>query len=229
MERLSRTYSIHTVFTDFLEITICSLSMQTMEDQFSKIMAKYTRFEQQIFQQAFAALITEMDNNGNGMRDVLGDFFMEHLSFGRNGQFFTPENLCDMMAMITRPSDSNFVLDPACGSGRMLMSSAKVNRYGKFYGADIDRTCCMMAVINFCLNGIIGEVAWMDSLSNRFYAAWQINIHPAHNIPFVREISIDESRIVLKIKEQAPETVPELSKSTVETPVQGSFWEDWNF
>ena len=38
------------------------------------------------------------------------------------------------------------------------------------------------------LNGMIGEVAWMDTLCNRFYGRWQIDIHPVHIVPFVREI-----------------------------------------
>ena len=108
------------------------------------------------------------------MRDVLGDFFMEHLSFGRNGQFFTPEHLCDMMAMISMPADTNHILDPACGSGRMLMASAKLHRYGKFYGADIDRTCCMMAVINFmarCSCGTPGSIPEIRRCS-RWWSGW---------------------------------------------------------
>ena len=229
IERLCRVHSVHNVFSDFLEIVICCLSAGKMEDQYLKIIAKYSKDEVFTLKDAFAALITEMDNDGYGMKDCLGDFFMEHLSFGRNGQFFTPEPICDMMAMVTAPGNGSRVLDPACGSGRMLMSSAKVNRYGKFYGADVDRNCCMMAVINFCLNGMLGEVAWMDSLSNRFYGGWVIELHPDAPCPFVREIGIEESRIVLKIKEETPAPVPELSKSTSETPVQGSFWEDWNF
>lgn len=226
IERLCRVHAVHNVFSDFLEITICALSMEQMEDRYHEITAKYAKDEVFTLREAFAALITEMDNNGFGMKDVLGDFFMEHLSFGRNGQFFTPEPICDMIAMVTAPGNGSRVMDPACGSGRMLMSSAKLNRLGKFYGADIDRTCCMMAVINFCLNGMIGEVAWMDSISNRFYGGWRIDLHPVGKVPFISEIGKEESEIVLKIKEEKAQ-IPELETVSDTSPIQGSFWDVW--
>ena len=94
-----------------------------------------------------------------------------------------------MMAIIINLIGSGkTVEDCACGSGRMLLAAARISRMNSFYGADIDSTCCLMAVINLCLNGMIGKVALMDTLCNRFYGGWQIDIHPVHIVPFVREI-----------------------------------------
>ena len=113
------------------------------------------------------------------------------------------------MAQVTgAPHDGARVLDCACGSGRLLMAAAKLNRNALFFGADIDRTCCLMSVINFCLNGMLGEVAWMDSLSNKFYGAWRIELHPEHYVPYIREITDDESYIVLRLPEAKAEIQP---------------------
>ena len=85
-----------------------------------------------------------------------------------------------------------------------------------------------MDVINLSLNGIIGEVAWMDTLCNRFYGGWQIDIHPVHIVPFVREIHEAESYIVLRLPEVKSKnlTLPEQGKAEAE---QTSLWDHWTF
>jgi hypothetical protein len=82
------------------------------------------------------------------------------------------------------------------------MAAAKINRNAYFYGADIDRNCCMMCLINMCLNGMLGEVAWMNSLSNEFFGASQIQLHPTGGAPYIVPITKAESVIALKLPEQ---------------------------
>ncbi len=207
--KLGRRYDLHRVFTDSLELFVCALSLGAKEERYLEIIGRYEKPEDYELSEAFGALVLEMDNDGQGLKDGFGDFFMEHLSHGRNGQFFTPEPVCEMMAQVTgAPHDGARVLDCACGSGRLLMAAAKLNRNALFFGADIDRTCCLMSVINFCLNGMLGEVAWMDSLSNKFYGAWRIELHPEHYVPYIREITDDESYIVLRLPEAKAEIQP---------------------
>ena len=229
--RLSQRYGISNVFTDFLDIIICALSLGSKEEQYLKIVSKYEKQEVNQFADAFASLVYEMDNNGHGLRDCLGDFFMEHLSFGKNGQFFTPEPICKMMAMMINPAGiGKKVDDCSCGSGRTLMAAAKVSRLNSFYGADIDRICCMMAVVNLCLNGMCGEISWMDSLSNRYFGGWHIDIHPVHKVPFVKEITEAESYIVLRLKNSKKEMNSFLTPEPVKTEAkQTSLWDQWEF
>ena len=85
------------------------------------------------------------------------------------------------------------------------MAAAKGSRNSLFFGADIDRTCAMMCVINLCLNGLLGEVCWMDTLMNRFYAGWRIELHPEHGVPYIREIAESESYMVLRLPEKRQE------------------------
>lgn len=227
--KVSDNYGVHHVFPDFLEIAVCALSLGSKEEHYLKIISKYKQKEVQLLADAFTSLICEMDNEGSGLKDCLGDFFMEHLSFGRNGQFFTPQPICDMMAMITNPSGAGkTVADCACGSGRTLLAAARISRLNSFYGADIDRTCCLMAVINFCLNGMTGEVAWMDTLSNRFYGGWQIAIHQDQPVTYVREITEAESYIALRIPEVKPKELPVPDPEKIEVS-QTSLWDHWKF
>ena len=114
MQQLARRNSISNVFADFLEMSVCALSLGAMESRYLEIVGRYDKHEANLMAEAFAALILEMDNEGEGLRDILGDFFMENISHGHNGQFFTPEPICEMMARMTNQNEpGSRVLDCA--------------------------------------------------------------------------------------------------------------------
>jgi type I restriction-modification system DNA methylase subunit len=47
------------------------------------------------------------------------------------------------------------ILDPACGSGRMLVVAAELSEKKELYfGIDIDLSCVKMTILNLFLNGI---------------------------------------------------------------------------
>ena len=226
MNGLSLRYGVGTVFSDMLTMIICGFSMQKQEELYFKTIKPYKKQEVMQFSEAFAALVVEMTGDGTGMVDVLGEYFMEFLSFGRNGQFFTPMNICDMMARINNPvHETHRVLDPACGSGRMLMAMAKLNRFAMFFGADCDSNCAKMTVVNMCLNSMYGEVAWMNTLSNQWYGGWKIE-HTIYGIPCIRKIAEAESEIHLKLPDShkipaIPQKLPEfVFQGNKQIPVQ---------
>ncbi len=206
--KIGYKYGVNSVFDDFLEMVICSLSLGAKEDRYHEIVRNYEKPDAYLMAEAFGALVIEMDNKGEGLIDGFGDFYMEYLSHGHNGQFFTPEPICDMMARIINPAGfGERVADCCCGSGRMLLAAAKIKRDSLFFGADIDRTCAMMCVINLCLNGLLGEVCWMDTLMNRFYAGWRIELQQEHGVPYIREIAEKESNMVLRLPEKKQELI----------------------
>ena len=208
-------YGLHSVFDDFLEMVVCALSLGAKEDRYLEIVRNYEKPDAYLMAEAFGSLVIEMDNNGAGLKDGFGDFYMEYLSYGRNGQFFTPEPICDMMARILNPAGfGEKVADCCCGSGRMLLAAAKISRNSLFFGADIDRTCAMMCVINLCLNGLLGEVCWMDTILNRFYGGWRIELHPEHAVPYIREITESESYMVLRLPEKKHEPIDQQAPVT---------------
>jgi type I restriction-modification system DNA methylase subunit len=216
LDSLARRYGVHQVFSDFLTLLICAFSLGRMEKHYFETIRKYEKPYTNSFSEALAALVIEMTGpDGNGFIDVLGDYFEQHLSFDKNGQFFTPQLVCDMMArMITPSGTGKRVADPACGSGRMLMAMEKVNRFALFYGADNDVNCAKMAVINLCLNSMFGEIAWMNSLTNQFYAAWEI-FPSIKGIPCIRAITEKESYIHLKLPKSKKETIKISSQQLV--------------
>ena len=109
-------------------------------------------------------------------RDVLGSLFMKlDINSVRNGEFFTPWPIAEMMAVMTfdRQEFLNLVkergevsvCDPAVGSGVMLLAFGKVvhdalgrdgtNRL-RLYGMDIDSRCVNMCRIQLRINGLDG-------------------------------------------------------------------------
>jgi len=64
----------------------------------------------------------------NSERDVVADAFetfIGHALKGGQGQFFTPRNVAKMMVDILRPSETDKIIDPACGSGGFLIDTLK--------------------------------------------------------------------------------------------------------
>jgi type I restriction-modification system DNA methylase subunit len=193
-------FSLAKVFDDFLTMSIAACTINPLtklshyEEEYLDSIAHYKDSElRHEFPKAFAHLVMQMEErvtNSQG-NDVLGDFFEHHLSNGRNGQYFTPFPICQFMALITRIDrtiDDEFkndapvrVIDPSCGSGRMLVASHRINKTGhEYYGIDIDRTCVKMAALNLFLSGMWNsEVMCGDSLRpDDFVISYRISFLP---------------------------------------------------
>lgn len=200
LHKISHRFPLFTVFDDFLTMSLaaCTQNLVTgkscYEDEYLETIEKYKDTElRHEFPNAFDSLITEMEervgsSEGN---DVLGDFFEQNISNGRNGQYFTPFPVCQLMASITHTdatiSDSQEekkplqILDPSCGSGKMLLAAHRVNGAGhEYYGIDIDRTCVKMTALNLFLNGVWNsEVMCANALNpTDFVISYHISFLP---------------------------------------------------
>lgn len=175
------------VFDDFLTLSICAFSFGRMENLYLETIEGYCPDEVNLFGKLLGALILDYEKKSNycgAWGDGLGDFFMENNNrFGQDarGQFFTPEPVCDMIASMTAGNEvreNNNVLDPAAGSGRMLLAFDRRktgNRLKNFYVAcDIDPRCVKMCALNFFLYGLKGAVIHMDSLKMDAWGGYRI-------------------------------------------------------
>ncbi|MEO9804795.1 MAG: N-6 DNA methylase [Reichenbachiella sp.] len=170
----------------------------------------YTRDDLENLGQALGIL--QLNVLDNPYSDILGEFFMQHITKGQNGQYFTPDPVCEMITKMqcgNLEDEGSRILDPACGSGRMLLSAAKINYRNYFFGADSSNTCAKMATLNFFLNGLNGEVAWMNSLSMEWYDGWQINTRGIGIIPIKR----GQSQIWTEAPKQKPVKETKSNKS----------------
>ena len=200
IHKIGHRFSLGKVFDDFLTMSLCSVTQNPLtkkshyEDDYLETIATYKDSElRHEFPKAFASLILEMEerlqDTGRG-NDVLGDFFEQNISNGRNGQFFTPPTICEFMSTIVGvdgidedsvQTEPLRILDPSCGSGRMLLAAHRQSKYpNEYYGIDIDRTCVKMTALNLFLNGVFNsEVMCANALSpNDFVISYKISMFP---------------------------------------------------
>ena len=190
-DQIAYGHNASIVFDDFMKICICAFSrniltgLSNYEDEYLEIIKPYIKSGKiEKIPHLLAIMIdymeTEKDNSSGN--DLLGSFYEQELSKGRNGQFFTPFHICKFMAQITEGEEQKSlnVLDPACGSGRMLLAHSKnSNSRHNYYGIDIDPMCVRMATINLFLNGLKGEVLCGNSLfPDDFSFSYRVSFFP---------------------------------------------------
>ncbi len=149
-----------------------------MEAQYLDVVKRYSRGEPgkrgcDSLAKLFGQAVVAMEETHDGMKDILGDLFQGGITYGEAGQFFTPENVGRMMAQMMVsdvPEEVQHqpkrVCDPACGSGRLLLAVAEIQRHWIFVGQDIDLRCVRMTAINLALRNLYGYVIWGNSLAD---------------------------------------------------------------
>lgn len=98
-----------------------------------------------------------------------------------DGVFFTPKSLVRMIVNIIEPNHGT-VLDPACGSGGMFVSSADfIEQYGAnantamtFFGQEKVEYNAKLCIMNMAVHGLNAKIVSGDE-ANSFY-------HDAHNL-----------------------------------------------
>lgn len=132
--------------------------------------------------QLFACVVNALDENQE--QDFLGRLFMRlNLANHWKGQFFTPYNVCDLMAELTLGESASeevqrkgwtSVCDEACGAGATLIAAANcAKRKGidyqshiLFVAQDIDRTAALMCYIQLSLLDCAGYVTVADTIKS---------------------------------------------------------------
>lgn len=207
IDSLSARHGRSKLFNDFLTIAVCCLSMGKQEELYLKTIKSYSSDELKTIICAFSELVIEMDNNGLGLKDVLGEYYEKYFHNEKLGQFFTPPALCKLMADIN-PIDGQNVYDPCCGSGRIFLAAAENDRTVTFYGADISEICCKMTLINMCLNGLKCRVSWMNSLSMEVYKEWGVIFSSNPRVPYIIELEEEKQIEELAATEEKQNTEP---------------------
>lgn len=155
---------------------------------------RYDKSEIDLFPQMLAHLIEELERHAEYPEDVLGGVFHElELHNKYNGQFFTPQHICDMMGMIVLgdgPSgetgrDFEHVGEPCAGSGAMILGFARVmvknkrdfHREMVVTATDVDIKCVWMTYLQLALYGIPAVVIHGNSISLEEWSRWYTPIY----------------------------------------------------
>jgi type I restriction enzyme M protein len=232
-ERFAYGQSLHTAFSELLDWTLLPFKKWDNAELQNSALETYQSHPKV---DQLMKLITLIGDLSEGFNDPLGELYMQAISNGHNGQYFTPTPICEMMAAINIGDDSKpgqTVCDPTCGSGRMLLAAAKINRHVSLYGADLDITCCKMALINMLLNSLQGEIAHMNTLGNDFYRGFKTGtvLIGTHHYPFYTEFTeAEQSNIWLhdlkgtEVKSKFDKSLKPIREPQPTNGVQGSLF-----
>jgi hypothetical protein len=189
IEQLVRRHDAYKVFAAFTHMAACALAHGTREAEYLDEAKRWERDELEIFSHALGALVMEME--AQPFTDLLGGHYMDlalsHKGQQWNGEFHTPQTICELMARViagdTPPPDEGPITlcEPACGAGAMILAYAQAlpadaRRRLRVTAIDISKVACDMCFINTTLWGIPTEVIHGDTLRMEFRASWR-NIH----------------------------------------------------
>lgn len=188
-DKLTYSRSAWQVWEDLMTVIACSISnaVDRTPDKFNRREEQYGQAIERLGGVEIPAQmlgIITMALEKDSAQDFLGKLYM-NLNLGNHwkGQFFTPYNVCRLMAEINYGDGVQAeverkgyisVCDPCVGAGAMLIAAANAMRRAKvnyqtnavFVGQDIDRVVAMMAYIQISLIGCPGYIIIGNSLTN---------------------------------------------------------------
>lgn len=198
----SHRHRPHQVFSDFCELAATSISnavdrrqYQKREERYMQLIQGYSKDELNRFARMLSCVTNSLEA---GIDDCLGQIFMGmELGSDFKGQFFTPFEVSYLMASVIGGNEEEIIkkkgyftiMEPACGSGGMLMAKAKVlldkgiNFQGVMHATaiDIDLTAVHMTYIQLSLLHIPAIIIHGNALSNEYWSYW---LTPAHQLGF---------------------------------------------
>lgn len=207
IRKLSSSEGLNTVFTTFLEITATSIAAQMDPANAAERKKRYQEIATKIkpesltsYARMFALLYWAIREHEDDPCDILGDIYHElRLNNEWNGQFFTPDNICRMMAQIITPVDEFSdkkkpvtINEPTCGSGTMIIGAIwamqrqnfDYQHRAFFVAQDIDIRCVWMAYIQLSLYRIPAVVIHGNTLMMEEWSRWYTPYAP---VPFAKE------------------------------------------
>lgn len=177
------------VWTDVVTMMACSIANaadrtegrhEKREKEYAECLKRVGSVEKPV--QLLAVIVNALEEDPE--QDFLGQMYMR-LNLGNHwkGQFFTPYNVCRMMAEMNFGAGAKAeaeskgylsVCDPCVGAGAMLIAAANAMKRAEinyqtnavFVGQDIDRIVAMMAYIQISLIGCPGYIIIGNSLTN---------------------------------------------------------------
>lgn len=188
LNSLCGKYSRWELWQDWITMSAISIAnvfdgpyRKEREEMYSSRAARYSASGLKMFADMLFELVADMDRDPD--QDFLGELFMA-LDLGNEwrGQFFTPYDVCRMMATMSIADDLNAkveaqgwvsVNDPACGAGALLLAFAnECLRRGinfqtsvLFVAQDVDFLAGMMCYIQMSLLGCPGYVVIGNTLT----------------------------------------------------------------
>ncbi len=107
--------------------------------------------------------------------DVIGDayeYLIEKFASDagkKAGEFYTPSQVSKLLARLVSPQPGDRIIDPTCGSGSLLIKTAKEvgSKNFSLYGQEINGSTWALARMNMFLHEVDNaQIEWGDTLNN---------------------------------------------------------------
>ena len=136
---------------------ICSLFVKVRKD--ADLVNLFSNEELSIEPNLLSIIVEKLQpfELSNAKRDAVGEAFEVFIGSsirGNEGQFFTPRNIVELACAIVNPKNSEYVVDPACGTGGFLLQAIKAISEDiiiKVIGVDKDVFLSRIAAIQLIL------------------------------------------------------------------------------
>ena len=201
IRQLSREYSVWRVFEDFLAMAAIEISNAVdwtnkaeRETTYRETAARYNKGAIELFPAMMYHLVEALERHADAPDDILGWIFHElELHNKYKGQFFTPQEVCDCMGMISLAENDAWIAakghisvsEPCCGNGAMILGLAKAmarrgfdpHRQMVVTATDIDLKCVYMCYLQMSLYGIPAVVIHGDTILMREWSRWYTPVY----------------------------------------------------
>lgn len=230
-ERLCRQHDPNVIFNEFLDYCI-DINLFTTENQNLDFKGREADYFE-MFQEWVKLTNEALEDNriysaSNGWYDYLGLFYEDTVQTkykaGTRGQFFTPHNVCQLMAEITMLQEKDYtdklVNDCCCGSGRFLLAAHTLHPEAIMIAADLDEVACKMAVMNFYIHGVRGSVVNQNSITLESFKAWRVNNYFSPHmmpLPHIELINPNEAYTFFGVSREQKQVVELNTKIPVNT------------
>ena len=200
--------SAENVFVDFLTLSACSYSnvfdainRAGREEEYLTIIKKYSKEEVNYFAEALAEILmaAEIYLNQGCIKDIFGYIYITGQYYKKSmGQYFTPDNIALLMSDLINGNFKQLekeefisISEPTCGSGVMVLAFAQnmltsdINYQNSMLADawDLDKTCALMAYMQFAVYNIPAIVTHGECLSRKTYSRWITPMYYINDFP----------------------------------------------
>lgn len=206
IQRVGQTEGLNQAFTTFLEVSATSIAAtmdpfnpEEREKRYREITAGMKPELLTAYARMLSLLYLAISEHQDDPCDILGDIYHElRLNNEWNGQFFTPDNVCRLMAQMTLPTSDLegkeapiTVNEPTCGSGAMVIGAIWAMKMGHFdysdkvifVAQDLDIRCVWMTYLQLTLYRVPAVVIHSNTLTMEEYSRWHT---PYLTVPMAR-------------------------------------------
>lgn len=182
---LSGKHNFQEIFSDWVTMMAIAIQnsctkhneiWQAREDKYLAIIKKYTQEEIKTIFNMYSKLVNAFEYE---FRDYLGEIFMTISTIANKkimGQCFTPFNVSLLAARISCENIKDSLYEPTCGSGGMIIASARVlfekginyQEHMKVIAQDLDNLCVYMTYVQLSIMGINAVVMQGDALEESY-------------------------------------------------------------